>query len=265
MLAFTLGLTGCETLNNSMGSLLYSKSHGIHKAIKTNNVAEAESIARMTPADLERYKQRGLTDEAEIELGKLHRYLSGVYQKQYLANTERPTLGAFQAYCRRKMQGMTAFEEHKCIGNTTHEVSSRQYKWREADKQRKRAEAARQFVADVDAGRRRVQTVSQAATYYDPAPGYQLLFSPMVGGGHGDWYGLSAPITKKVGNTYYVFHSSYRGTWGLILPNPRHVADRLLYRRKVPIVGRYIRNGEIPLADGGSVTAAVLEDAYIGN
>ncbi|WP_162622893.1 hypothetical protein [Salinisphaera orenii] len=250
-----IALSGCAQMKDLQYSVK-DTSDGIWTAVHQDDLKYAENQARTDPDK---------SDALSSRVKMLHSYLSKKYKKQYLAKTDRPTLKEFQSYCKNKMKGMILFDEQQCVGESTIKVSKKEETWQKPIRERRRKNAKKQFIADVKAGRRKIKSVRGAAIYHQAKPWYSLPSAPPANGGDGGWYIVKTVIKKKKGNIYYALNTSYRyGTSGLIIKNTRYVSNSVRLNRPVFVVGRYKKNGEIPLTDGGSVTVAVLENAYIG-
>jgi len=137
----------------------------------------------------------------------------------------------------------------------------------------KQAEAARQeMIAEFRSGERKVTSLNEALIAYEPAPGDGLAIRPPISGGDGKYYVLQAYITAKQGSSYIFWWADSplvsRGTYGMpamgaIFENPAYVDSGVGFNQHVKVVGRYVGNQTIGLADGSGAIVPVFEDAYI--
>lgn len=236
--------------NNPLQRAVNSGTQNARLLIRNNDIKRAQKLAKSDPGD---------THISDRALDSLHSFLSKYYEKQYISFNKNVTVKDFQEYCAYHMKGMRLLDEQTC--SETDKVASKEAAWKNPIIKRRRAEAKRQWIKDVKAGRKEIRGTTGAALYHHAEHNQRLAQFPMANGGDGQWYSLSVVIEKKVGDKYYALTGR---NGGMIIRDPEYVSDNLRLNRRVRVVGKYTQNGEIPLRLGGSRTAVVLENAYIG-
>lgn len=249
LLALSVTLSGCA-------------AHKFQAAIDTGDPEVIE--AAITDLNIERRMRfNNPFDASWKRYEDLHKEAVQVLSKHY--KTEflegRPerfvTLGAFDSFCEAKVGRRCSEETRREVAEAQNDILRRY--------QRAQQQQAEQVRAEITSGKRAIQSLEEAELVLQPADGDQLLFSPHVSGGDGKYYRISTYITAKRGENYLSWwpDAGIHHRAGAIILKPKAMYGDIRFGSPVGVVGKYVGNQTIPLANGGQATVPVFGEAYV--
>lgn len=191
------------------------------------------------------------------------RVLSDRYAEEFLSRPDSEVrLALFDEYCRAKLP-------RRAHRQSCSEESRQRVLAAEDAIAQKRAVARQQEIerirAELASGKRQINSLMEAELALQPADGDQLLFSPHVSGGDGKYYRISTYITAKRGENYLSWwpDAGIHHRAGAIILKPKAMYGDIRFGSPVGVVGKYVGNQTIPLANGGQATVPVFGEAYV--
>jgi len=125
---------------------------------------------------------------------------------------------------------------------------------------------------EIRRGDRQIKWLSDAEAFFDAEDGSHLMEKPHLSGGDGKYYSVRAYLTSKSGSKYLYWWADSpiasqvlqgRPASGAVFESPALVQKDVSFNDQVDVVGKYVRNQTIRLANGGSAVVPVFSDAYI--
>lgn len=225
----------------------------LRKALESGDIAGIEAhLPKHTFATSDDFK-------AEKEAIQV---LSNRYADEFLKRPDHEIhLDLFDQHCRSRMPTrfprVCSEESRQRVLAAEDAIAQKRAVARQQEIERIRAELA--------SGKRQINSLMEAELALQPADGDQLLFSPHVSGGDGKYYRISTYITAKLGENYLSWwpDAGIHHRAGAIILKPKAMYGDIRFGSPVGVVGKYVGNQTIPLANGGQATVPVFGEAYV--
>lgn len=202
------------------------------------------------------------TDELKGLVQKAHEVLSEEYLNRLMSEGEAKTsLSQFNAYCRNRIQTECTADTRQRMRSAELEILNRYA----AIRQRAAEANAEKVRSEIETGERPIQNISDVQLMYEPADGTMLLFSPRISGGDGQYYSFRTYITAPHGEHYLSWwpDAGIYERAGAVILKPKMMFGNIRFGSEVTVVGKYLGNQTIPLANGGQATVPVFGEAYV--